>query len=77
MDALQATMSRPDLREAALQVYKDISLHIRSIFAEHTSVIEPLSLDEAYLDVTENLKGIPLARDIALQRAAEIADRQT
>jgi DNA polymerase-4 len=59
------------------EVYKDISLHIRSIFAEHTSVIEPLSLDEAYLDVTENLKGIPLARDIALQRAAEIADRQT
>jgi nucleotidyltransferase/DNA polymerase involved in DNA repair len=42
------------------EVYKDISLHIRSIFAEHTSVIEPLSLDKAYLDVTENLKGIDL-----------------
>jgi DNA polymerase-4 len=35
--------------------------------AEHTPIIEPLSLDEAYLDVTENLQGIPLARDIALR----------
>jgi DNA polymerase-4 len=47
-------------------VYKAISLQIREIFAEHTPIIEPLSLDEAYLDVTENLQGIPLARDIAL-----------
>ncbi|WP_247986661.1 DNA polymerase IV [Bradyrhizobium sp. 186] len=34
---------------------------------EHTAIIEPLSLDEAYLDVTENLQGIPLARDVALR----------
>jgi len=40
--------------------YKAISLQIRDIFAEYTPVIEPLSLDEAYLDVTENLKGIIL-----------------
>jgi DNA polymerase-4 len=49
------------------EVYKAISRQIRDIFAEHTSIIEPLSLDEAYLDVTENLQGIPLARDVALR----------
>src|SRR6201996_5524506 len=49
------------------EVYKTISRQIRDIFAEHTPIIEPLSLDEAYLDVTENLREIPLARDIALQ----------
>ena len=45
---------------------------IRAIFAEHTPIVEPLSLNEAYLDVTENLQGIPLARDIALQIRARI-----
>ncbi|MGJ5198482.1 DNA polymerase IV [Bradyrhizobium sp. HKCCYLRH1030] len=54
------------------EVYKAISQQIRAIFAEHTPIIEPLSLDEAYLDVTENLQGIPLARDIALQIRAKI-----
>ena len=38
--------------------YKAISLQIREIFAEYTPIIDPLSLDEAYLEVTENLKGI-------------------
>ena len=37
-------------------------------------IIEPLSLDEAYLDVTENLQGIPLARDIALAIRAKIKE---
>ena len=54
------------------EVYKAISQQIREIFAEHTPVIEPLSLDEAYLDVTENLQAIPLARDIALAIRARI-----
>lgn len=54
------------------EVYKEISQQIRAIFAEHTPIIEPLSLDEAYLDVTENLQDIPLARDIALKIRAEI-----
>jgi hypothetical protein len=45
--------------------YKAVSLQIREIFAEHTPLIEPLSLDEAYLDVTENLQGIPTATEIA------------
>jgi nucleotidyltransferase/DNA polymerase involved in DNA repair len=47
-----------DFGEAAIDAYKAIPLHIRQIFAEYTPIIEPLSLDEAYLDVTENLKGI-------------------
>src|SRR6201997_4607560 len=46
-------------------VYKAISLQIREIFAEYTPIVEPLSLDEAYLDVTENLKGISSATQIA------------
>ena len=45
--------------------YKEISLQVRAIFAEYTSIIEPLSLDEAYLDVTENLKGLGTATEIA------------
>src|SRR6185369_17547498 len=46
-------------------VYKAVSLQIRAIFTEHTQLIEPLSLDEAYLDVTENLHGIASATEIA------------
>jgi hypothetical protein len=46
-------------------VYKAVSLQIRDIFAERTPIIEPLSLDEAYLDVTENLKGIASTTQIA------------
>ena len=39
-----------------MRASKAISRQIREIFAEHTPIIEPLSLDEAYLDVTENVK---------------------
>ena len=52
--------------------YKAISLQIREIFARHTPIIDPLSLDEAYLDVTENLKGIPSATQIAEEIRAMI-----
>jgi DNA polymerase-4 len=53
-------------------VYKAVSLQIRLIFADYTRLIEPLSLDEAYLDVTENLKGIPSATRIAEEIRARI-----
>jgi DNA polymerase IV len=43
------------------EVYRAVSLQIREIFAEYTRLIEPLSLDEAYLDVTQNLQGLPTA----------------
>lgn len=45
--------------------YKEISLKIRKIFYEYTDLVEPLSLDEAYLDVTVNKKGNPSASLIA------------
>ena len=52
-------------------VYKTVSLVIRAIFRDYTDLIEPLSLDEAYLDVTTNKKGMASATQIA----REIKDR--
>jgi DNA polymerase IV len=74
MPSITARRQCPDLIfvEPRFDVYRKVSLQIRGIFAEHTEVIEPLSLDEAYLDVTENLHDIPLARDIALLIRAAI-----
>lgn len=46
-------------------VYKEVSRQINEVFHEFTDIVEPLSLDEAYLDVTENKKGIPSATQIA------------
>src|SRR4030081_2611034 len=54
--------------------YKAVSLQIRNIFAEYTPIIEPLSLDEAYLDVTETLKGMVSATRIAGDIRARIRD---
>ncbi|GAC1044699.1 DNA polymerase IV [Rhizobium sp. No.120] len=48
-------------------VYRAVSQQIREIFAEYTSMIEPLSLDEAYLDVTQNHNGMEIATEIALE----------
>lgn len=46
-------------------VYTSVSQQIRDIFHEYTDLVEPLSLDEAYLDVTHNKKNIPWASTIA------------
>ncbi len=48
-------------------VYKAVSRQIRAIFLDYTPLVEPLSLDEAYLDVTENLKHMPSATLIAAE----------
>ncbi|PPD45802.1 MAG: DNA polymerase IV [Methylocystis sp.] len=53
-------------------VYRQVSLQIREIFAQYTPLIEPLSLDEAYLDVTTNLKGVASATRIADEIRASI-----
>ncbi|ESY71812.1 DNA polymerase IV [Mesorhizobium sp. LNHC252B00] len=52
--------------------YRAVSQEIHAIFAEHTPLIEPLALDEAYLDVTDNLQGIPIATTIAEMIRAKI-----
>lgn len=52
--------------------YREVSRQIREIFYEYTPLVEPLSLDEAYLDVTENLKGIPYATQVAREIRARI-----
>jgi hypothetical protein len=74
MPSVTAKRQCPDLIfvKPRFEVYKAVSQQIREIFAEHTPIIEPLSLDEAYLDVTENLQRIPLARDVALAIRAKI-----
>lgn len=54
--------------------YREISGKIRSIFYEYTELVEPLSLDEAYLDVTENKKGNPSATLIAREIRQHIYD---
>jgi DNA polymerase IV len=74
MPSITAKRQCPDLIfvKPRFEVYKAVSEQIRQIFAEHTPIIEPLSLDEAYLDVTENLQSIPLARDVASAIRAKI-----
>jgi DNA polymerase-4 len=76
MPSVTAKRQCPDLIfvKPRFEVYKAVSQQIREIFAEHTPIIEPLSLDEAYLDVTENLQNIPLARDVALAVRAKIKE---
>ena len=76
MPAVTARRRCPDLIfvKPRFEVYKAVSAQIRAIFAEHTPIIEPLSLDEAYLDVTENLTGLPLATDIAKAIRARIRE---
>ena len=48
------------------QVYNEVSKQIRNIFLDYTDLVEPLSLDEAFLDVTENKKGIASAMQVAI-----------
>ena len=67
MSSLKAMRLCPDLIfvPGRMEVYKEVSYQIHEIFHEYTGIIEPLALDEAFLDVTENKPGILLAVDIA------------
>lgn len=57
------------------QRYKEISQQIREIFEEYTDLVEPLSLDEAYLDVTENKKNMCSANEIAREIRQKIFEK--
>jgi DNA polymerase-4 len=67
MPSVTAKRKCPELIFVAprFDAYRTVSLQIREIFADYTPIIEPLSLDEAYLDVTENRPGIASATAIA------------
>ena len=67
MSSVKARQLCPELIfvPGRMEVYKEVSAQIHQIFHEYTDLIEPISLDEAFLDVTENKKGMDLAVDIA------------
>ena len=67
MASVQAARLCPQLvfRPPRFEVYRGVSRQIRAIFADYAARIEPLSLDEAYLDVTRDLRGIGSATRIA------------
>src|ERR1700689_1053925 len=54
--------------------YRAVSRQVREIFQRHTDMIEPLSLDEAYLDVTENKTGVPTAAKVAIAIRRQIRE---
>ncbi len=58
--------------EPHFEKYREVSAQIHQIFQYYTPLIEPLSLDEAYLDVTENLHNIPSATEVAERIRADI-----
>ncbi|OAL79816.1 DNA polymerase IV [Acinetobacter sp. SFB] len=78
---LRSAMSMAQARKRCPQVvviepnfekYRAVSAKIHHIFQCYTPIIEPLSLDEAYLDVTENLKNIPSATEVAMRIREDI-----
>lgn len=77
MPSVTARRLCPDLVfvRPRFEAYKAVSSEIRAVFEEHTPIIEPVALDEAYLDVTENLKGLPTATDVARDIRATILAR--
>ncbi|HJF27399.1 DNA polymerase IV [Acinetobacter bohemicus] len=63
----QAIVIEPDFAK-----YRQVSTEIHQILQSYSKIIEPLSLDEAYLDVTENLQQIPSATEVAMRIRADI-----
>ncbi|MEC4004251.1 DNA polymerase IV [Flavobacterium sp. SUN052] len=76
MSGVQAKRNCPDLIfvRPRFDRYKEISNKIRKIFYDYTDLVEPLSLDEAYLDVTQNKKGNPSASLLAQEIRKRIFD---
>jgi DNA polymerase-4 len=74
MPSVTARRRCPDLIfvRPRFDAYRDVSHQIRAIFLDYTPHVEPLSLDEAYLDVSEDLKGIGIATRIAEEIRARI-----
>ncbi len=74
MPSVTAKRKCPDLIfvKHRFDVYREVSQQIREIFLDYTPLVEPLSLDEAYLDVTDNLKGVASATEIAKEIRARI-----
>ncbi|KQP96038.1 DNA polymerase IV [Methylobacterium sp. Leaf117] len=74
MPSVTARRLCPDLVfvKPRFEVYRGISEQIRTVFAEHTDLIEPVALDEAYLDVTRNRQGLPTATAVARAIRASI-----
>jgi len=76
MSSRNALLLCPDLIfvKPRFEAYKEVSKQIRNIFSRYTDLIEPLSLDEAYLDVTEDKLGIGSAIEIAKKIKREIEE---
>ena len=76
MPSSAAVRRCPDLvfTPPRFDVYRAVSQQIRAIFADYTDLIEPLSLDEAYLDVTEDRRGLGSARAVAEAIRARIRE---
>ena len=74
MPSVTARRRCPDLVfvKPRFEVYKQVSEQIRAIFADYTDLIEPLSLDEAFLDVSEDRRALGTARAIAEEIRARI-----
>jgi DNA polymerase-4 len=77
MSGYLARQKCPDLIfvKPRFERYREISLQIREIFRSYTDLVEPLSLDEAYLDVTENKIGFPSATLIAREIRSRIYEK--
>lgn len=77
MPSITAKRRCPDLIfvKHRFPVYREVSQQIREIFREYTELVEPLSLDEAYLDVTENKKGMASATLIAEEIRKKIFEK--
>ncbi|MBA5729023.1 DNA polymerase IV [Aerococcaceae bacterium INB8] len=77
MSAQEAYMRCPKavFIQGDLNYYREISMQIREIFNEYTDLIEPVSLDEAYLDVTNNKKNMKSATIMAMEIKEEVYRR--